>query len=241
MDHDQIPLWSDHDGTGNRVDIFSRRRLLGAAAAAFVLTANGLLLPDRLVEEAEARPDGAYGGALGGRRGNDRRGRDKRPHQRDRDGGRRRRPKPGRLFHSVFFYVYNERQVTNPNQEASLVFWGGHQPNTIFPDFRFEQIDARTLANGAFTPQSYPAGNALAVVIDGRYTITATNPRIGDPFVRLDVGGTMTKFGVDGGTRAIGVTLNQNEQTGATVEGHMFNINRLYDTGTDEVYDVRFT
>jgi hypothetical protein len=237
MDHDQIPQWSDDDETHT----LTRRRLLGAAAVGFVLTGSGLLLPDRLASEAEARPDGAFGGALGGRHGKDRRGRDKRAHQRDRDGGRRRRSKPGRLFHSVFFYVYNERQVTNPNQAASLVFWGGHQPNTIFPDFRFEQIDARPLANGAFTPQSYTAGNAIAVVIDGRYTITATNPRIGDTFVRLDVGGTMTKFGVEGGTRAIGVTLNQNEQTGTTVEGHTFNISRLYDTGTDEVYDVKFT
>jgi hypothetical protein len=59
------------------LDVTSRRRLLGAAAGGFALAASGMLLPDRLVEEAEARPGGAYGGQLGGRRGKNHRGRDK--------------------------------------------------------------------------------------------------------------------------------------------------------------------
>lgn len=52
-----------------------RRDVLRAAAGGFVLTASGLFLPAD--DEAAAR-EGAYGGELGGRRGKDRRGLDKR-------------------------------------------------------------------------------------------------------------------------------------------------------------------
>jgi hypothetical protein len=79
------------------LDATSRRRLLGAAAGGFALAASGLLLPDWLSEEAAARPDGAYGGQLGGRHGKDHRGRDKakRRGRGDRKDKSRERDRPG--------------------------------------------------------------------------------------------------------------------------------------------------
>lgn len=53
----------------------NRRTLLGGAAAGFVLAASGLFLP---TDDRAAAGEGAYSGALGGRRGKDQRGQDKR-------------------------------------------------------------------------------------------------------------------------------------------------------------------
>jgi hypothetical protein len=68
----------DDEGASATLEIpsgLSRRGLLQAAAGGMALAASGLLLSARL-EDVAARP-GAAGGALGGRHGKNRRGRDK--------------------------------------------------------------------------------------------------------------------------------------------------------------------
>ena len=66
--------WHPRDDPGDSI-VTSRRRLLSGAASGLLLTAGGLILP-YAQDEVDARI-GANGGALGGRRGNDRRGRRK--------------------------------------------------------------------------------------------------------------------------------------------------------------------
>lgn len=90
----------------------NRRRLLRAATGAFVLTASGLYLP-AAVEDAEAR-EGAYGGRLGGRRGKNRRGRDRRRTHGDKKDRRDRTPprsSPQGSEFGVRIYVLNYRSV----------------------------------------------------------------------------------------------------------------------------------
>lgn len=88
----------------------TRRSLLGAAGG-FALAASGLLLPDRLVEDAEARA-GALDGAKGGRRGNDHKGRHRKRSHGDKKDKRKDRDKPrGFVPTNVAMNVINNRSV----------------------------------------------------------------------------------------------------------------------------------
>jgi hypothetical protein len=104
----------------------SRRQLLRAASGGVALAASGLFLPQWL-EEAAARP-GANGGELGGRRGKDRKGRDKHRNHGDRKRSRSRSNKNGSSpgdahYRWIWFYVYNDRPVTTPNGSVSVQGW----------------------------------------------------------------------------------------------------------------------
>lgn len=69
--------WDETDEIAlDRPPAGNRHLLLGGAAGGFALALGGHFLPTT-IEETEAR-EGALGGALGGRRGKNRRGRDKR-------------------------------------------------------------------------------------------------------------------------------------------------------------------
>lgn len=62
------------------LEIITRRTLL-AAGTGLLVSDSGLLLPEWYLPDAEAR-EGANGERLGGRRGRNRRGRDKSKHRR---------------------------------------------------------------------------------------------------------------------------------------------------------------
>ena len=101
----------DHDVIG-RGETLTRRSLVAGSVAGFVLTASGLFLPDDGAG-VDAR-DGALGGELGGRRGQNRRGRDTRQRRDRGDRNDRRendRPPQGWFFRNVAIYVYNYRAV----------------------------------------------------------------------------------------------------------------------------------
>ena len=68
---------SEHEILVSPPDATARRALLRAAVGGFALAASGLFLPADDADEAAAL-EGAYGGELGGRRGKDRRGLNKR-------------------------------------------------------------------------------------------------------------------------------------------------------------------
>ncbi|MFN8593228.1 MAG: hypothetical protein U0031_17360 [Thermomicrobiales bacterium] len=224
---------------GEQGPITTRRSWVRSVGGGILMAVGGLYLPDWL-EDTAAR-EGAFGGELGGRRGPDHRGRDKntrRDHgSRNRDRKHDKRPEG---FRGVFLYIYNSRQITNPNQSASLEFWGGHNASSLFPEYRWEKASERTLANGDVTSENY-LNIGLTSIVDGRYMIQAVNPEIATPFVRIDYGGKMTKYGNDGGTKALLVDLDENESTGVEVEGHSFDIHRLYDTSDFKVFDIHFT
>ena len=89
----------------------SRRHLLRGATSALVLAAAGLYLPGA-IGTAEAR-EGSYGGQLGGRRGKDRRGRERRRTPGDRKDKRENPPRSssGGRDYGVRVYVLNYRNV----------------------------------------------------------------------------------------------------------------------------------
>jgi hypothetical protein len=85
----------------------NRRRLVTSTVAGLVLTAGGLLIPER-VQEAEAR-NGALGGSKGGRRGKDHKGRHKkRNHGDKKDKNKNDAPRGGGPFRSTALTVVNK-------------------------------------------------------------------------------------------------------------------------------------
>jgi hypothetical protein len=102
----------------------TRRRLLGAASGGFALVASGLLLP-RGLEQTEAR-EGALGGAKGGRRGKDRKGRHRRrTHGDDKDQGKNRNdaPKGQGLFRASALTVRNFNERPWPPLTLNCTFY----------------------------------------------------------------------------------------------------------------------
>lgn len=84
----------------------SRRLLLGGAAGSLTLAASGLFLPAWL-EETEAR-EGSSSGALGGRHGNNHKGRQRRHNRKRRHRQNRNHKAPGKgPFRNVQFNIYN--------------------------------------------------------------------------------------------------------------------------------------
>jgi hypothetical protein len=107
--------WDETAENGCALPSMDRRHLLGKVAGGLVLATSGLLLPDRLVDEVEAR-EGANGGELGGRHGSDHKGRHRRrDRDRDRDQHDRQdnaRNAPGKpLLRSIKFNIYNGQRL----------------------------------------------------------------------------------------------------------------------------------
>ena len=224
----------------------SRRGLLGAAGG-FALAASGLLLPGWLAEETAARPDTAFSGQLGGRRGKNRRGVDKAKRREKKHHGRwnaRNGARPGSgapHIRWIKFFVYNDRPVTTPNQSAAVRGWANENGDDA--ENSWDRLPLVSLANGTYTGEfelfEYKEG---AIVIDDHFYVEADNSSLFIPVsIVLAYGGTMTANGYQGGTRLDVIYLSEDHQSTTNVDGRLFTINRLWNTDDYIVFDVHFT
>lgn len=211
----------------------NRRTLLGAVAGGFALAATGLLAP-RWLEEAEAR-EGAYGGRLGGRHGQNRRGQDR---SKRRDTNRNNNDAPRGAGSSedphirwITFHLYNDR--TTPNQSSIIGPWVQTEKDG------WGKFPNSTLANGKAATFPFRSAYRAALQIDGQFYIEARNYLVGTPQVVLAYGGTMTRDGYEREKgRPFVRSLAEGEETQRVMDGHRFIVKRITDSHDYIEFDV---
>ena len=183
-----------------------RRRLLGIAASGFALAASGLLLLEWL-SEAEAR-EGALGGAMGGRRGKDRRGRGQRKRRTHGDRKHTHQVKDLPLpFRNTAITVRNDLSEPVP-----CIFFAAH--NTHGNDYDpFVKVIEHTVNNEdhdhdyRFDPLELRAGVLIRELNDGKDIFCdVRNLRIGFPR-----GGVSTGVALDPATGNLGTAYLQEQ------------------------------
>lgn len=193
----------DVDAVPDADPSLDRRRFLGAATGGFAMAASGLLLPAGL-EDAEAR-EGAYDGALGGRRGQNRRGRDER--KRRTHGNRKN---PNRVKDLPLPFRNTVVTVRNGLAEpAPCIFFAAH--NTRGNDFDpFFKVIEYTVNNEdhdneyRFDPLELRAGVLIRELNDGKDIFCdLRNLRIGYPRGGVSTGANLDPANGNVGTAYI--------------------------------------
>lgn len=214
-------------------DRLHRRGVLRIAAGGLLLAANGLLLPEWL-EEAEAR-EGAYDGALGGRRGKNHRGRDhdreRRRHRRGREKEPDRDKRPdrdppkgiGEGVLNIKFVVYNDSTGPITALRDSKA-WG--TSNTI-------GWEERTVPAGGSTAFETFVKSALLFLDNDRHYVWAKNFLLGYPTVEIQSAGN--RGGAGPKDMDVGDTLSW--QHGA----YKIDVKRESDESSNKVFSVRYT
>jgi hypothetical protein len=219
----------------------SRRTILTGAVAGFVMTASGVLLTVG-EDEAEAR-EGVYDGQLGGRHGNNRRGREKR---KPRDHGKhkdKRDPNPpprGGLLRDVAIYVHNLRNVP-----IEVQGWQGYPtgPNPggdwymAFDDWAWSTLAAKPTTGMEHFKDFVANEIRLAVQIGPAHVVVVYNDWA-SPGGSAEIlsGG----WDAQHGWNPKGESLASRDKMGvdAAIEARLINVKRLHDTATHQQYLV---
>jgi hypothetical protein len=220
MDDDHSTAWDDDRAEHrNPTDAFNRRHLLGAAASGFALAASGLLLPERLIEEAAAR-EGANGGAMGGRHGKDRRGGHHRhTHGDHRDKKGKEGQAPRAIIRGIRWGVYSPSGSYNVELWDRGDGWSG-----------FSLVESQRWTGANFVELRTNRDILGALWINGRYYLQAFNG-IGTPTVTLGYGGTIDSSGWKNGTTVLeSYELRESKLAPPMdVDGIHFQVERLVD------------
>jgi hypothetical protein len=201
----------------------SRRWLLGAAAGGFGLAASGLVLPDWLIEEAEAdnHPVRRIQKRKAQRRKKHRTGLEhRREVQRRQDDGQDK-GRGGVIFDGIWFDVTNYWGTT-----ITVEFW------VQATDETFKKEPTITINNGR--SDSFLTGEAEAFLwIDHRYLVYAKNPWVGYVYSEMAKGGSVGPRGWTRGSDGNIVTSGEVPPvTGGLsmhVEGHHIKLTRNTD------------
>lgn len=207
----------------------NRRTLLRGAVAGFVLTAGGLYLP--ATDDEVAARDGAYGGQLGGRRGPDRRGRDKRQRRRKnkQDGDA---PRDGDRWRDVALFVHNYRAADVAVRQwktigvDEIIRWG--------PKTGWLTIAAKPAAGREHFIDFVENLKGFALAFDTGHVLEVGNPLLGFPYVILGVGGWSSIGWDPQGATLIEAKLSEWEVASASG----FTVQRLGDTDTHKRFLV---
>ena len=231
-DRDDDAVWADK---AEPVAFPNRRAILRAGVGGFALVAaSGLVLPEWLHNEAEAR-EGVYGGKLGGRHGKDRRGRDRSNrnhprHRRDRDQKPDRDPPKGIIddegvLNIQFIFVNNNGTGSDPIGVTCYSYaWG---TNTVVGE---ETRSVRSETGASFTTA---VKHASLYIDHDRHVVWAKNPFWSYPTIEINMaaGGTST-VGPQG--MEVGATLSL--QRGA----YKIDVQRLPDDSTYKIFTVSY-
>ncbi|MDQ2652446.1 MAG: hypothetical protein M3Z20_05300 [Chloroflexota bacterium] len=232
----------------------NRRHLLRVAGSRFALAASGLLLPAWLSQDAAARKGSAHG-KLGGRRGENRRGRDTAKRRKRAQAREKRKDQAKAPGWSLIKYVSFRMEPTSALQDlridtyyrikGELDTWSSLKPAQTFTSFSSQQT---------YAPERY----SIAAFIQARDTtpifIEARNPMVGTPWVTIAHGGRIDANGnyVGGAANwginvlyrysqyALGVNKSMNVAmtSGGGWPQYLANVERLDDTDTHKVFSI---
>lgn len=192
--------WQDQDGASEReleeLPVLSRRTLFGATGG-FALAASGLLLPDWLVEEAEAADKHPVRGVQ--QRKEQRRKKQRNERDRRRKAHRRRddstKP-PGLGPKGIRLIVVNEtdRSFSPCSHWAGTIGWYRN---------KWEDLNKRGSTGSSFTEDTEELH--AGVLVDTLHVpfVWVENPLAGTPNTTYHYGGSMTPFGYRGGTMVV--------------------------------------
>ena len=214
-----------------------RRSLLTAAVSGFALAASGVLLPDWLVEEADAARHPV--GTVRHRADRRRQQRHTRKRQRHRGGARNHRRKPHVIFKGIKLTVFND--LADPLQTYPWVtvnYFSG----TLDWQYRGRH-DIGHQSSMTFDTEFLHAG--VEVIGLSLPFVWAENPPGGKENVSVQYGGEMRSFGYDGGTTAIDHTnLSVGQETHVVVpldrayRNVALTIRRESDTNEHKVFTI---
>ena len=224
----------------------SRRGIVRVAAGAFTLAAGGLFLPEWL-EEAEAR-EGAHDGELGGRHGNDHRGRDQRKprdHGKNKDRHDPNPPPRGSILRDVAIYVHNLRNV--PIQVQG---WQGHStgPNPggdwympeDLPDhhssWEWSTIAAKPATGREYFKDFVASEVRLAVQLGPAHVVIAYNDWASPGSAEILSGGWDAKHGWN--PKGEVLARDDKMRVDDAIEARLIHVQRLHDTATHQQYLV---
>ncbi len=228
----------DHDGDAIRPAeadpgaMPNRRALLRAGAGGFALAASGLVLPEWLHNEAEAR-EGAYDGKLGGRHGKNRRdrgNRTRRRHRRDRDKKPDRDPPKGIIddegvLNIQFIFVNNNGAGSEPIGVTCYSYaWG---TNTVVGE---ETKSVRSETGASFTTS---VKHASLYIDHDRHVVWAKNPYWSYPTIEINMAAGGTSIA---GPQGLEVGATPSLQRGA----HKIGAQRLPDDNTYKIFTVSY-
>lgn len=220
----------------------TRRRLLRASAAGFALAASGVFLPQHL-PDAVARK-GAANGQLGGRRGTDHRGRDRRRTHGDKkeDRGNTSDKPPGaglQIAKDVQMTFHND----GPNP-LSVVFW--YDGNPLLNNQWHQDRGPINLTAEAAEKYQSPTRSGGAWIDTGGFLqtfwVAAFNPLLGSPEVSFRWGGEVQDgVGHRGGSvvEQASVSLNEGDEFTWRVQQRVATVRRERDSDDSKVFTVR--
>ena len=182
----------------------SRRCLLRGAGRRFALAASGLLLPVWVQhDDAEAR-EGLAGHELGGRRGENRRGRDKAKRRKRANAREKRRDAANAPGWSLIKYVSFQMQVGDSLPDVRVnTYYRIKGEGEHWSSFKAGQTFTNLANPQTYAPERYSiaafiqASNATPLFIEAR------NPLVGTPWISVTRGGRIDGNGnyVDGSSR----------------------------------------
>jgi hypothetical protein len=207
----------------------SRRALLGAAGG-LALATNGLLLPDWLIEEAEADNHPV-------RRIQHRKEEKREKHlkelERRRNQQRREKGHDGRGQGFLKDIVLTVDNILDEFVPADL--WSEFNGN-----WRADLAGGMDANSQEKFPHGHRKYDHLAYVPFYRYLIELNNPIAGFPWVTLAWGGVMGRQGWGGGTTVVFKKgLEEFQVVGMTVEGYRFVVQRLPDDNNFKYFTLR--
>jgi hypothetical protein len=237
--------WEDQDGAGERdreaQPAWSRRAVLGAAAGGFALAASGLLLPEWLVEEAEADNH-----PVRRSQGREERKRQKRHNQHtqhhDRDSRRDDDKPPGRDldFKDIKFVV-----GVLGGQPVKVAFYAGAERRTNGDrgpwHLGYELRETKNLAPNTLEWTTFTTGaheNYGALWMQDRFLAHIENPAVGFVQLKMGYGGTFDKDGWHGGTTVFNGNIYEQVQESMTQAEYNFAVYRETDTNDYKAMDV---
>lgn len=211
-------------------EIILPRRAVLAAAGGVILAAGGLLLPAATVE-VEAR-EGKADGRLGGRHGENRRGRDR---GKRRDKARARQEKPAQSAGplgtlNVACVISNKRgdyvatqmwQFTDDDIYTVVGSWTNLPPAHVTPNVSVDYVSKYA---------------AITVETNTGHVILSTNPVLGYPTLSIAKAG-MSR---DGLTGVSGYILDQEFRAGQQATAPGFQVKRLDDSKTHKRFQITF-
>jgi hypothetical protein len=233
--------WADRDGTAEseaaRGTVVSRRLLLGGAAGGFALATSRLLLPDWLVEEAQADNHPI-------RRVQQRqeRRRHKRGDQRHR---RHERRKPTKRGQGLGAGGWKNLQIRFTNGPAgggpTLAFEVWQNVDNDPAEGHWSRVDQGMAEWGRLYTFHVFAHYAALWIEGGKYVAGFGNPLFSSPYAVVGTGGTFDGSGWHNGTRVNYAPLPENYCQGCYVSmpaenGNVFDVDRLSDEGEEKVF-----
>lgn len=216
----------------------NRRGLLAAAAGSFALAASGLFLPQWL-EEAAARP-GAAGGELGGRRGKDQKGRDKkrdRGKKRDKHDDNDKQKAPGCPWPKGIRFEFAAGGIS---KSVKVDFYKLTYDSDLGIVQYAQLLQSRTVA--PYSTVAFQSAHADCMVrIDDNDFIEGRNPLAGWPEVTLGYGGEITGSGVWNPSTIVvpAMEIDEGESARMTQGDWDVDCERLSDLCDYKVFSVR--